>query len=99
MCLYRYQRILPDPLKEYSNLKLFIFIASVYVAEIYSRYLKFLCSLVWLNSTLVKQKILGLLHVRICTSNKGLEDDQRLHGCTDICIFYMYLYDIMVTIN
>ena len=34
-CVYLYQRILPDPLKEYTNLKLFMFIASVYVAEIY----------------------------------------------------------------
>ena len=34
-CVYRYQRILPDPLKDYTNLKLFVFIASVYVAEIH----------------------------------------------------------------
>ena len=34
--VYRYQRILPDPLKNYTNLKLFVFnIASVYDAEIY----------------------------------------------------------------
>ena len=32
-CVYRYQRILPDPLKVYTNLKLLMFIASVYVAE------------------------------------------------------------------
>ena len=33
-CVYRYQRILPYPLKDYTNLKLFVFIASVYIAEI-----------------------------------------------------------------
>ena len=31
-----YQRILLDPLKDYTNLKLFMFMASVYVAEIHS---------------------------------------------------------------
>ena len=35
-CIYRYQRILPDHLKDYTNLKLFMFIASVYIAEIHS---------------------------------------------------------------
>ena len=36
-------------MKEYTNLKLIVFISSVYIAEIYSRYLKFLCCLVWLD--------------------------------------------------
>ena len=35
-CVYHYQRILPDPLKDYTNLKLFVFIASIYIAEIHS---------------------------------------------------------------
>ena len=34
-CVYRYQRILLDPLKDYTNLKLFVFITSVYIAEIH----------------------------------------------------------------
>ena len=34
-CVYRHQRILPDPLKDYTNLKLVVLIASVYVAEIH----------------------------------------------------------------
>ena len=33
-CVYRYQRILSYPLKDNTNLKLFVFIASVYIAEI-----------------------------------------------------------------
>ena len=35
-CVYRYQGILLDPLKDYTNLKLFVFvfIAYVYIAEI-----------------------------------------------------------------
>ena len=34
-CVYRYQRILLDPSKDCNNLKLFVFIASVYIAEIH----------------------------------------------------------------
>ena len=36
-CVYHYQRILPYPLKDYTNLKLFMFtfITSVYIAEIH----------------------------------------------------------------
>ena len=34
-CVYRYQIILLDPSKDYTNLKLFVFMAYVYIAEIH----------------------------------------------------------------
>ena len=34
-CVHCYQRILLDTFKDYANLKLFMFIASVYIAEIH----------------------------------------------------------------
>ena len=35
-CVYHYQRILPGRLQDFTNLKLFVFIAPVYIAEIHS---------------------------------------------------------------
>ena len=60
-CVYCYQRILPDPLKDYTNLKLFVLLLLFILLKSTSCYLKFLFAsfgLIFNSSTLVKQKIL-----------------------------------------